>query len=234
MAWVKLAIAKGEGSMTTNKRADSGFTLIEILVALALTGIVLGAIYAAYQSQHKTYITQESVAEMQQNLRAAMYLMVREIRMAGYDPRGTADAGIDSTSNATCIYFTEDANDPPDGDTNDANENIKYSLSGNDLRRTTGNSLSCNTTAGDSGTIAENISALNFVYLDADGTTVVAPENARSVEITIVAQTSRSDPDYTNTFVYSNLRGDWQFDPADDGFHRRHLSTLVKCRNQGL
>ena len=81
--------------MTTNKRTDSGFTLIEILVALALTGIVLGAIYAAYQSQHKTYITQESVAEMQQNLRAAMYLMVREIRMAGYDPRGTAGAGIE-------------------------------------------------------------------------------------------------------------------------------------------
>jgi len=250
MDGIKLAITQGEGSMTTKKRADQGFTLIEILVALALTSIVLTAIYTAFQSQHKTYIAQESVAEMQQNLRAAMFLMVREIRMAGFNPRGTADASIDSTSNATCIYFNEDirgtdANDPPDGATDDPTENIKYSLSasssGNNLVRTTTSNkdnISCDLTAGTPSTIAENISTINFIYLDADGTTPVAPENARVVEITIVAQTDRSDPDYTNTFVYRNrlfTTLPWEFDPTpDDGFHRRALSTLVKCRNLGL
>lgn len=220
--------------MTTKKRADSGFTLIEILVALALTGIVLTAIYTAFQSQHKTYITQESVAEMQQNLRAAMFLMVREIRMAGYDPRGTAGAGIDSASSATSISFTEDfrgtdVDDPPDGDIGDPNEDITYALTAGNLTRASG--------GGAPSVVAENISAINFFYLDATGTTQVAPENARAVEITLVAQTNRSDPDYTNTFVYRNrlfTTLPFEFDPPDDGFHRKALSTLVKCRNLGI
>ena len=52
----------------TNMTKNKGFTLIEILVALAITAIVLSAIYAAYQSQHKTYITQEAVAEFRRTL----------------------------------------------------------------------------------------------------------------------------------------------------------------------
>jgi type IV pilus assembly protein PilW len=56
------------------------------LVALALTGIVSAAIYKAFSSQQKVYIVQDEVVEMQQNLRAAMDILVREIRMAGYDP----------------------------------------------------------------------------------------------------------------------------------------------------
>jgi len=66
-----------------NKKA---FTLIELLLALAISGVVMAGVYSAYYSQQKSYITQEQVAAMQQNLRAAMYIIQREIRMAGCDP----------------------------------------------------------------------------------------------------------------------------------------------------
>ena len=59
-------------------RKRSGFTLVELLVALALAGLVSAAIYNIYISQNKSYAVQERVAEMQQNLRVAMYMMKRE------------------------------------------------------------------------------------------------------------------------------------------------------------
>ncbi|MFZ3089484.1 MAG: PilW family protein [Nitrospirota bacterium] len=62
---------------------DKGFTLIEILVSLAILGIVLAGIYSVYTMQHKSYIVQEQVANMQQNERVALQMITRDIRMAG-------------------------------------------------------------------------------------------------------------------------------------------------------
>jgi type IV pilus assembly protein PilW len=75
------------------KSNKNGFTLIELLVAMAISGIVAGAIFTAFQSQQKSYLIQDQVTEMQQNLRAAMDIMVRDIRMAGYS-QGAPGFGI--------------------------------------------------------------------------------------------------------------------------------------------
>jgi prepilin-type N-terminal cleavage/methylation domain-containing protein len=61
-----------------------GLTLVELLLALALSSILIAALYRVLISQHKTYGIQEQVADMQQNLRIALDQMTREIRMAGY------------------------------------------------------------------------------------------------------------------------------------------------------
>lgn len=62
---------------------NKGFTLIEILVSLAILGIVLAGIYSVYNMQHKSYIVQEQVTEMQQSERVALQMITRDIRMAG-------------------------------------------------------------------------------------------------------------------------------------------------------
>jgi len=64
--------------------ADKGFTLVEILVAMAVTGILISAIYGLYLSMQKTATSQEEVVELQQNLRIAMDQMARDIRKAGF------------------------------------------------------------------------------------------------------------------------------------------------------
>jgi len=96
--------------MNSDKKSSYGFTLIELMIAMVIAGIVLAAIYQAYRSQQKAYVTQQMVIEMQQNARSAMTLMKREIRMAGYKPAATD--GIDNDM-------------PPDGslDNDDDDEN---------------------------------------------------------------------------------------------------------------
>jgi prepilin-type N-terminal cleavage/methylation domain-containing protein len=59
-------------------------TLIELLVAMAISAILIAAIYRTFISQQKTYTVQEQVVDMQQNARVAINRMMREIRMAGF------------------------------------------------------------------------------------------------------------------------------------------------------
>jgi len=157
---------------------NSGFTLVEMLVAVAIAAVVMSAVFKVYVSQQRSYVTQERIVAMHQNLRSAMYFMKREIRMAGYDPVETSGAGI-VVAELDLIRFTMDIDDS--GDISEG-EKIKYTrnIENLDLERN-----------GDP--IAENISGLKFKYLQGDGTTpATGTEDVRFVEIDITAVTENS------------------------------------------
>ena len=78
----------------------AGFSLVELLVAMAIGLVVLGSLYGVFTLQNKTFGNQEQIVEMQQNTRAAMDMMSREIRMAGYDP-----VEVNSDSNPSNNFF---------------------------------------------------------------------------------------------------------------------------------
>ena len=61
-----------------------GMTLIELLVALSISGILVAGVYRTFVSQQHTYTVQDQVVDMQQNVRLAINRMTREIRMAGF------------------------------------------------------------------------------------------------------------------------------------------------------
>jgi len=61
-----------------------GLTLIELLVAMAISAVLIAAMYRTFIGQHRTYTVQEQVVDMQQNARVAINRMMREIRMAGF------------------------------------------------------------------------------------------------------------------------------------------------------
>jgi prepilin-type N-terminal cleavage/methylation domain-containing protein len=78
------------------KNRETGFTLIELLIALALILVLLGSLASTFVIQQKTYNTQEQISEMTQNARAAMDIMIREIRMTGYGtPKSNLSTWID-------------------------------------------------------------------------------------------------------------------------------------------
>ncbi len=217
--------------------SSKGFTIAELLVAMSIALVVLGGMYTSYRTQQRSYMVQEEVAVMQQNLRAAMYYMQREIRMAGCNPFGIANVGILSAT-ATSINFTEDVGGAgPDGVIS-AGEDITYSLSGTTLVRNAG--------AGNQP-VAENIDAIDFVFLTGGATpTVLNPgfgsvaaanlPNIRAVEITIVARAGRPLRAIPNTTAFFNQRDlvNPIYVAPNDNFSRQTLTAMVKCRNLGL
>ncbi len=61
-----------------------GFSLVEILIALALSSIVLVGITQIFLSTKKTFYAHEDLARLQENGRFASYILTRNIHMAGY------------------------------------------------------------------------------------------------------------------------------------------------------
>lgn len=80
--------------MTAPRSRYEGFTLIELMIAMAVGMIAMTVIIQVYTSMQASNTAQKMVVEMQQNARAALMLMKRELRMAGYDPARTD--GIDN------------------------------------------------------------------------------------------------------------------------------------------
>jgi len=70
---------------------DQGFTLVELMVAMAISLVVMGAIFLTFKSQQDSYIIQAQITATQQNLRSAMYILTRDIQMAGYYTNFDAD-----------------------------------------------------------------------------------------------------------------------------------------------
>lgn len=210
--------------------SQKGFTIIEVLVALALAGMATTAIYTTYTSQQRSYVTQQEVSFMQQNLRASMYLLTSELRMAGFDPTGNADAEIVAvTSSPNTIRFTADL----DGDgaistTEGDGEDVTYALYIEDGKQKLGRKNPTTARA-----VAENIEVLDLTYLDDDNNTTTDPDEIRSIQITLVAKTDNKSPNYSVPFTYQNLQGATTT-IAGDGFRRASLSFQINCRNLDL
>lgn len=62
-----------------------GVSFLEVMIALLITGILTASMLRLYITQHKNYMIQEDVTEIQQNARASIGELSRQIRMAGYD-----------------------------------------------------------------------------------------------------------------------------------------------------
>ena len=221
---------KGDDTMKAISNSNKGFTLIELMVALAATSILAACIWATYVAQLKSHITQQQVVQMQQNLRAAMQLIEREVRMAGYDPLRTAGAGV-TTMLGNTFEFNMDLME--NGDVADANERVRYALSNDGA----GNQFLGRNDFGGLGLqpVAENIDAVNFVYLDNTATPTTDPLRVRSVQITIVARSGRVIPvlfnRHTDSRIYRNQQNQIILPAQNDNFRRMIVTSEIKCRN---
>ena len=107
------------------KRRERGFTLIELLITVALSSLVGILIYTVFIEQTKAYRLQADMGNMQQNLRVAMEMLVRDVSSAGwgtaYDGASWGDSG-EAGNDSAGIYALRIRDDFPAGSGSDAVE----------------------------------------------------------------------------------------------------------------
>ena len=216
---------------------QTGFTLVDMLVGLAMASVLLVAVVGLFSSMGRSYTTQNVAADVQQVTRAGIDFMIREIRMAGLNPSGTAVTGIvddfDKISgyhdvhdgkiaptDANNFAFTMDADMDgrvdhcvDDGPANclEADDNIESELIA--YRINNGALQKYRSGSGNwEGLTEDNVSDLSFTYYDADGAPTTTVNEIRAVELSMTVQ-----------------------QPAGrDKMVSRTYKTRVRCRNIGL
>ncbi len=66
----------------SREKKESGFSLTELVVAIAIGMVILAAVTATFIAQSKSFDAQEQINQMQQNARGAMDIIVREVTPA--------------------------------------------------------------------------------------------------------------------------------------------------------
>jgi len=149
---------------------ESGFTLVEVLVAMVIAMVLMAGSYIFFNTQQKQTIIQTNVSDAQQTLRAAMDFVTREFRMIGYDPNDSGNFGITDISDENGMSAISYSWDSINGDgVVDANERYRFSLANAapadgilDLTRDVGGS--------GSQLMAQSVIALGLAYaVDTDG-----------------------------------------------------------------
>jgi len=197
-------------------RSEAGFSLVEVLTATAISGVVMLALYLLYDVNQVTFVKGEQQADLQQNARIAVDRIVRELRLAGSErqtpsviPASCATAI--QLAEATRINFIADIND------NDPTERVEYTYDNasnppsiNRAQWTFAAGPGCNWSAP-SGvqSFAERVTTLRFTYYDANNTCLggaAAPDcpappaavpggslgNIRRISVTITTQDAQT------------------------------------------
>ena len=97
--------------------STAGFTLTELMVALALTGIIASQLFLVLKLQHQSYSSNERALDVQEDARLVVDLLSSDVRMAGFMvPERVAIASGDGGAAAPdrlCVSDPEAINSDP-------------------------------------------------------------------------------------------------------------------------
>jgi prepilin-type N-terminal cleavage/methylation domain-containing protein len=150
-------------------RDQRGFSLAELMIAVAIIGVVMAGVFVLQRQAQQAYLLGSNRVETQQNARVAVDLMTRELRSA---------QSVTTLTSATDMTFVDQ-----NGDT------IRYALSSGTLNRT----VNGVTTAliGGVQSLAMTYYSVYDVYT-ATYTTTTAPSAVRVVKIYVLTKTEES------------------------------------------
>jgi prepilin-type N-terminal cleavage/methylation domain-containing protein len=193
--------------MTRPERGDGGFTLIEVLVATSILGVVLALVFNALNGGVRQAADAQSRAQVEADVRVTTDAFARDLRQA-YTGDSTTNRIAVMTGSQITFYS-------PDRQTPFHLRKISYKLNGTDLQRSITVSSDTDGAPWVFGTTNAFITQLQnvrnttvFAYRDADGTATTDPASVSVVDLslTVDQDTTRGPAAYSST-VTVQIRG---------------------------
>jgi len=109
---------------TVRRKHQQGLALIELMIAMTLGLLVVGALIMLFANSKETYLLNENLARLQENGRFAMHLVSRDLRWADYRGcltqdllanaiTGANNSGLNSSDSVTIVYQPNDCLNSP-------------------------------------------------------------------------------------------------------------------------
>ena len=73
-----LKILKSNKVQHSEEAGAAGFTVMEVLVSIAIVSIVLGAIFGMFNGLSRSYTQQDVISGVQQSLRGGLAIMTKD------------------------------------------------------------------------------------------------------------------------------------------------------------
>ncbi len=160
-------------SLTSAMRDERGFTLAELLTAMAVLALLLTGLLLTLQQGQNAYLYGAGRAEVQQNARVALERMLRELR----------DASSVTTASANDIKFTF-------LDDTSTLVTVEYSLSGASAPYLLQRNQTVPAIAGQPDTLVGGVNNFTVTYYDFNNVVTTTAANVYAVDISI---TTRSE-----------------------------------------
>ena len=195
------------GSVSNDQLRCEGFTLVELLIVLAMFGLLMGMIFSSLSEGQNASTIARDESEMNQNLQDVLSLMTSEIRCVGFppasyyeqsylqspgSPKNLVAQGLVEAS-STVLKFQGDINGDKTVDY------VHYYLSGGSppysLNRFAGSLNPDGSLPGGSAQkLSEQVGSLQFRYFDRAGHATASLPDISTIELSLTIRTRRADP----------------------------------------
>lgn len=123
-------------SSMNQRSRESGFSIVELIVAMVLLGVILAALFGTITQTQERYVEQRASTRSHETLGMAEQTLVRLFRSARSDPKEVKLSGINPNplNHGTFdnVAIRSDFN-PPDGDVDDPMEDVQLSVASDTL-----------------------------------------------------------------------------------------------------
>jgi len=181
-------------------RNERGFTLAELLVGIAVVGLLMAALFFTLLEGQSAFLFGSQRAEIQQNARQSLAKVVEELRT------GTTVTALAATS--ITFQFVDYVPGPPE---TCRKVTVQYSLNGTDIQRNQTAGLNCDPPSPPAPplalpgpeTLVGGVTSLTFTGFDQNNNPTNTPANVYAVQVRVTAQPER--PPANQQVVFEDL-----------------------------
>jgi type II secretory pathway pseudopilin PulG len=167
-------------------------TLTELLITLALIGLLAAATLTVLQQGQQAWATGAARVESQQSARVALARLVADVRSAGFGGDGFEAVAVAEPSR---IVLQQDVDG--DGAIAASGERVTWRLAGSILRRDAG---------GGAQPIVNGVRAFDLRYFDARGVVTAVPSDVRTVRVVLTTAPDGASTQAATATVSTRIR----------------------------